>query len=137
MNRRMSILLRYGITMVIGALLVWLVLDRYHFADMTSNVDRFRLLADAFTIPGVVFTMIGLLVQIARFGAFEGLGYMGSWLRKRLIPLGSTKQEPYLDYVLRKRQEKKASGFFLILCGLVFLAVAVVFMVLFYQIYKH
>lgn len=127
-------LLCYGVAAAVGAGMVWLILDLQGYAYLTSDMARYRLLSNAFTIPGSVLMMLGLLIALSSTGIYDGLGYTLRWLRMTLLPFDSTKHERYYDYVQRKRSAPKLHGGFLILTGALFLAVAVVFLVLFYQV---
>ena len=129
-------LLCYGITAAIGLGMAALVLATYDFGTLTTQVARYRLLADAFTIPGTVILCAGLLVWISNQEMFLGIGYAVRYAVHRLIPGMGAKQERYYDYVERKREKGPVTGYgFLLITGAAFLAVAAVFMVLFYQVY--
>ena len=65
-------LLKYGITALIGALMTFTTLRSYHFAEAVTNAEKYRILSDAFTIPGVVLIMFGLLVMVSNGGFFNG-----------------------------------------------------------------
>ena len=131
-----SILLRYGIAVAAGALLTLLLLDLHGYVLATEAVDRYRIMSDAFTIPGMLLVMLGCMVWIGGTGALDGIGYTLRHLASRLLPFIGGKDERYYDYVARKKTvRKKGGGAFLVLTGLAFLAVSVVFMVLFYQLY--
>lgn len=130
-----SILLKYGITALIGALMVFIVMRNYGYADAATQVDKVLILSNAFTIPGVILIMVGFLVMASNEGAFNGISYAMSYAVRMLIPGGgAAKQEKYGDYVMRKREKGKAKVGFIFLVGLVYLLVAIVFTVLFYQI---
>ena len=62
MNRLKSILIKCGITAVVGVGMVFLVLNLHGFSALSNQSEQFRLLADAFTIPGVIMIMVGLLI---------------------------------------------------------------------------
>ena len=130
-------LFKYGIATLAGGTLAYLTAVLHGYAEATTLVERYRILADAFTIPGVVIFLMGVLVWIAGEGAFQGLAYSLSWAFRSLIPFGrSGKQEKYYDYVERQKQKGKPSGYaFLFVVGGAFLAVAIVFIILFYQVY--
>lgn len=137
MNKQVKhVLLRYGITLALGAALTWLILDLQGYAYLTSDMARYRLLSNAFTIPGTIMLMVGLLVLISSTGVYDGLGYTLRWLRMTLLPFDTAKHERYYDYVQRKRSLPRLHGGFLIVCGIIFLAIAVVFLILFYQVYR-
>ena len=132
-ERIKSILIRYGIAAGIGGLMTYLTLVLHGYGELETAVDRYRLLCDAFTIPGVILFMVGILVWIAGKGMFDSLAYLGRsffWL------FNGAKPVRYYDFVQEKRAKRKKGGYgFLLLTGGVFLLVALVFLFLFYRIY--
>lgn len=69
-----------------------------------------RLLSNAFTIPGSILLMLGLLVLISSTGAYDGLTYVLRWLRMTLLPFGASKHERYYDDVQRRRTALSGSS---------------------------
>ena len=132
MKRWTAFLLRYGITTLVGGLLTWLTLDLHGFSSTMAKLQQYRLLCDAFTIPGVILVMVGFLVMIANAGNFLGLGYAVKHAVKMLIPFGNKKDERYYDYYQRKQQGKVTGYGFIFVTGVLFMAVAMVFFTLFY-----
>ena len=104
---------------------------------MYHQMTMYRYLADAFTVPGIVFICIGLLVVLAGQGAFTGLGYIFRRMGRWLLPFLVKKDMTYAEY-LDSRKERQKTLWFLsfIIIGIIFLAVAVVFIILFYQRYQ-
>lgn len=132
MKRWTAFLLKYGITTLVGGLLTWLTLDLHGFSSAMPKLQQYRLLCDAFTIPGVILVMVGFLVMIANAGNFLGLGYAVKHAVKMLIPFGNKKDERYYDYYQRKQQGKVTGYGFIFVTGVLFMAVAMVFFTLFY-----
>ena len=129
-------LLRYGLTALLAALMTLAVLELHGFAQAATQADRYRILCDAFTIPGVILLMLGLLVWISDMGTFDGLSYSLRYAFRRLFFVGGAKTETYYDYKEQKKERRRQrSGYsFLLVVGGVFLAVAIVFMILFYRL---
>ncbi len=135
-NRSFGKLLAYGITALIGCIMVGSVLSLHGYDLAASAADRFRILADAFTIPGVTFMLCWVLVWLSNEGAFEGLSYICKYAIKMLIPGGMKDMERFGDYVERRREKGPLRGTaFLLITGGAFFAVAVVFIALFYGSY--
>ncbi len=134
MNKKLrNSLLKYGITVLIGAAMVWLVIRGYNYAEAATAAQRYRILSDAFTIPGVIFMLCALLVLVSNKGAFEGISYIFGYAFQIFIPGTGKKHEKYGDYVERKRRKGGVSGYgFLFFTGLAFLIVSVIFIALFY-----
>ena len=134
-KRLRNILLKYGITIFVGALMAYAVIELHGYATAATAAERYMILSNAFTIPGVILIMCWALVFVANEGAFEGISYAVTYAIKFLIPgTGSNKQERYSGYVERRRSKGKTKGFgFLFFVGAAFLVVAIVFIVLFYH----
>lgn len=131
----LSTILKYAACIVLGGLISWLVIDQYGYASAASDAERYRVLCDAFTIPGVVLVMVSLLFVISNAGGFDGIGYAVKRAAKMLIPFANKDMEKYYDYKER-RQGSKLRGFgFIWQSGLLFLAIALFFMYKFYRVY--
>lgn len=128
-------LLKHGIAAAVcGGLAVFYCAVR-EFSAM-SLMEKYRTLCDAVTVPGLLSLCTGTLLWVSNDGFFYGLGYCLDVTRKTLVPGGRKKMEKYYDYVQR-RKGKKVTGFgFLFFWGGVCMAVAAVFMVLFYRLYR-
>jgi hypothetical protein len=130
-----TVLLKYSITALIGFSLVVSVLNLHGFEEAVDIQDKYRILSDAFTIPGVVLMLCGALVWIANEGAFEGISYAVSYSLRMLIPGVRKEHERYRDYVERRRENGPVKGYsFLVITGAAFFAVALVFVALFYSL---
>ena len=106
------------------------------FSAAASEVEKYRILSDAFTIPGVTLIRVAALVFISNFGGFDGLGYSVKYALKRLLPFaGLSDPGKYLDYVGRRRASRINNYSFIWISGVLFLAVALFFMYKFYQLY--
>ena len=131
-------LLKYGITAGIGLLMAVMCF----FSDVSLDslgclpaVELMKVLCDAFFVPGTFILMFGLLSWVASEGALDGVGYLGSCLVKTLIPGKRAEFERYGDYVMRKRGSRKTGFGYLCVVGLIFLAIAAIFWMLFYMLY--
>lgn len=127
-------ILKYGIFGAICAAFVLLYCFSRDFSQQ-SLAEKYRILCDAFTIPGLLSLGIGVLLWASNDGIFNGLSYCLNVAWRALIPGGRAKTERYYDYVTRKG-EKKLTGYgFLFVGGGVCMAVAAVFLALFYRVY--
>lgn len=128
-----SNLLKYGITTGVCAVIaVYYVLSR-DFANL-ELVHQYRILCDAFSIPGLLSILSGALMWVAGEGALDGVGYVLSYAIHALLPGSEHKGERYSDYKERKHG-KKASGYgFLFVIGCVFVAISLVFYALYYSV---
>ena len=130
---------KYGISFFVSLLLAFVfVYTRVDFKNpsATAAVDWYLILCDAFTIPGLLFLMLGCMMTLSSQGALDGVTYVLKNAVRMLIPGAALKMERYYDYVEHKRANR-AKGFgFLYVTGLVCMALALIFMLLFYSIYK-
>lgn len=96
-----------------------------------SLKEVFHLLADGFFVPGVFFSGIGLLALIARDGQFDGLAYTLYIIREKFVFL--RRDDKTADFgEFRSRQKRRKEPVWPILVpGLYFLAVSVIFIILF------
>ena len=132
----MKKLLKYGIAALIGAAMTATYLILRDFTGREPLADRYRMLCDAFTIPGMVLILSAALVALSNAGSFTGIGYSVKHMVNQLIPGMGLQRETYADY-LERREGKKVKGYgFLLQVGIVFMAVALVFYALFYHVFE-
>ena len=129
-----SVILKYGCAVMIGGSMTAVYLLTRDFAG-AELAERYRMLCDAFTIPGIVLMLCGVLVWLSNAGSFTGIGYSMHYLFSHLIPGMGLKQETYGEYY--DRHQKKLTGYgFLFHVGAVFMVIALVFYVLFYRAFE-
>ncbi len=125
---------KYAITLSIETVLVALLAWSKDILEQTAMVNIFHILCDCFFVVGVVVTGIGALVFVSNEGVFDGISYglraFANIFRKEV----NRNMESYYDYRTR-RSENKFDFVFLLICGLIFLAIAVA-MLMFYSKYS-
>ena len=130
-------LIKYGLAVAIaGAMTVGYLAGHGYAADLPA-LDRYMMLCDAFTIPGVTLIMVAALVALSNEGSFTAIGYAVRYTVRRLIPGPGGRQETYAEYVERKTGQERIRGYgFLFHVGAVFFAVAMAYLVLFLRLDK-
>ena len=125
-------LTKYGLSILFVAVMACVYLLPRDFAG-AGNQERFRLLCDALTVPGVLLLCAGALVWVSGLGALDGLSYGLRLAFRALIPgKRLQKEENYHDYVAA-RQEKRVKGYgFLLMTGAVTVALSLLFLGLYY-----
>ena len=128
----MKSITKFGITQFIGFSLVFLIACLKDIFSQTEAVKVFHILVDGFFAVGVVITSAGLLVFSSNEGTFDMLVYgvktfMDCFRKERTM-----KYDTFYDYRV-SREEKKLPYGFLLICGLIFLAVAFVMYFLYRQ----
>ena len=134
MSRLKANLFKYGISAVVCGAMAWFYISQRDFGNQ-SLMEQYRILCDAFTVPGLVAIMVGFLLAISNDGFFLGIAYCADVTIKSLTPGGRLRIKKYYDFV-QERKGKKVTGFgFLFVIGGVCMAAALVFMLLFYRLY--
>ncbi len=129
-------LLKYGVTTAIGLAAAYLVCSLKDVWHITDKMEKYRVFSDAFTLPGIIIVCVGFLVWLANKEYFMSLSYFATRAVRALIPFGRTyeKHETLHDYVMRKREKEPVKGYgFLFIVGLAFVAVAVIFLILYHN----
>lgn len=119
-----------------GALAVYILYYKGIF-HMTAQVDIYRILCDAFFVPGILLTCLGVLVEIANSGFFYIFGYSTRLFFDHFTKKKKFRHEydSYFDYTTTKRKMKKAPTSFVLKTGILFMGISAVFAVLFYGVY--
>ncbi len=131
-----GLLIRYGVTAGLAVLITCTVTQTYGLAEAQTPVEKYRILCDAFTIPGVTFTMVGLLIKLMDCGLLDGLSYAMRSLYRVFIPGAARQDEKFYDYLQRKKEERKGKHTaFVLHIGILFMVPAFIFYFLFYQVY--
>ena len=133
-QEKKQLIIKYGLSGLFCLVLAGLYIGLRDFNHL-SLVEKYLVICDAFTIPGILLILLGILVFLSNQGAMDGLGYALSYAIKMLIPGNKDRQEKYFDYVSRKRGRNISGYGFLFISGGISLLVSLVFMFLFYQLY--
>ena len=126
--------LKYGLAAAAAALMTVAHLALRGWGAGLPAAERWMLLCDAFTIPGVTLMLTAALVALSNEGSFDGLGYAVRYAVQRLVPGTGGPKETYAEFVERRREQGRIRGYgFLFYTGLAFFAAAMVFLVLFFR----
>ena len=127
-DRCKKILAKYIITIAITTAVIFFILSGRGFFGTDDAKLKMLYLADAFTIPGVVILMIGVMTWLSSsHGLFDGLTYSLDRLKRSLIPGDNYSDEKYGDYKERKMSSRSTDYSFLFVVGGVIFLVAVIF----------
>ena len=129
----MKTVLKYGITILIGALMVIGVCDLQNLFAVLEPVRICKILCNAFFISGILLLGVGILVFISKEGMFDGMSYYAGRFMMLFSRNYDEKRKTALSYYEYKQaKNREAGGGFILITGLGFSVVAVVFLVLFY-----
>lgn len=122
---------RFGVTMLIGAVIGAGVFAARGGFDMTQWPEIAAALCDACFVPAALLISMGLLLFVSNDGLFNMISY-GVQRAARLV-LSAKKQaefpRTYYEYWEIKQAVGKASFGYIIVAGLVYLALAALFLV--------
>ena len=138
-DEKKALLIKYIVCFVIASLItVGVFAINGFFTD--SVAVNLRIISDGFTVAGTLFLLFAGMLFISGEGALIGIGFVLRYVVLTFIPGGRKRQETYKDYRARKMTEVKKSGdHAILLTGLFFFLVGVVFLIIlyanFYDIY--
>ena len=128
-----TLLIKYGVSLVACAVFVVMFLQEQGLETLTLR-NQYRVLSDAFTVPGLLLIFSGLMVVVMNAGALDGISFVVTYAFKALIPGLHGTQQSYADYKAEKK-EKKIKGYgFLFVVGGINVALSFVFLALFYSV---
>ena len=125
--------LPYIISGAVGIIIFIIIICTKAIWNAEGAKDVMRILSDAFFVPGVLLGGAGLLIFASNGGAFDMLAYAVIRffdLFKRDVR--NKKYKDFYEYREAKKEKKRHMGFMLIV-GLVFIALAVIFLIIYYQ----
>lgn len=130
-----SRLLKYGIAFAVASAIAVIIMWAKGLFTEKSLKDVYTALCDAFFIPGIMYVFLATLFFIAGEGAFDGLSYA---FKMAFYRFGSSKKRrmTYGEYKEIKAQERegKFSVLFLFVVGLIFVAVSLIMLILYYRV---
>lgn len=131
-ERTKSLLIKYGIT--VGACLTMTTMHLLNADFLNLEGEHLlRVLSDAFLVPGLLCVFSGLLIWLGNEGSFDGIGYALSYAFHAIMPGPLNKRESYKDYLARKKGKEPMGFAFLLIVGVVFTVIALVFSALFHM----
>ncbi len=89
-----------------------LVMRNGNFFEAESVQKKIWILADAFTVPGVVIGGVGVIAWIASKGGMDGIGYGLKNAISVVLPASLFPYESFHDYKTRKNEKHEKSTYF-------------------------
>ncbi|MBR2445328.1 MAG: DUF3899 domain-containing protein [Clostridia bacterium] len=122
-------LICFGVASALTLAVFWI---KGFFTDSLAN--NIMVLADGFFVSGILITMFAGMIFISSQGALIGISFIvRNFVLAWIIPGGRKRQEMYADYRERKMSElKKPTDACVLITGLIFLAVGIIFNVIWY-----
>lgn len=127
-------ILRYSIASAVGLALAFVILCFKNIFSQTDAVKVFQILCDAFFVTGICFSCIGVIMLAGNGGAFDMLGYAFVMLFDALRKdISKRKYKDFYEYRQAKK-EKKRNVLYMFVVGGAFIAISVIFLILYYQV---
>lgn len=123
------------VTLAIGLAMTAAVLASRGGFDQPDGATMMYALCDACFVPGVFFTSIGILVLVANDGLFDMLAYGAHSLLVLFSALRKPENhESYYDFKVRRAEHRKRPSLIILWVGLIFLAAATIFLIVYFNI---
>lgn len=130
-----KIVIKYSIGIVIAGLLVWWMIYSNGYDASLPQLIKIKILADAFTVPGLLMVMFYLLLWAGSHGALNALTWAVTNMFYSLVPGLASRKESYGDYLARKSGKSNMRAFlFLLIIGGILLIVAFVFLFIYIRL---
>ena len=125
-----SLLIKYAICFCVASLITVAIFWIKGFFTDRPEVNV-QILADGFSVSGLILTLFAGLMFVSREGALIGIGYVMRSVVLAFVPMGRMKHERYADYRARKLGDmKQPKDHCMLVTGLVFLLVGIIFTVI-------
>lgn len=138
MKQETKVTLRnYAICVSIEVLIAFLVIWSKGFFTESVAVN-IQILSDAFFVSGILMTLFASMMYVSSEGALIGIGFVLRNVVLAFVPMGRARHERYADYRARKlSQAKKHSNHHILVTGLIFLFIGIVFTVVWYTAFYN
>ena len=122
-----------GVELVIAFCVIW---SKGFFTQ--SAAVNIQILSDAFFVAGILMTLFAGMMYVSGEGALIGIGFVMRNVVLAFVPMGRTRHEKYADYRARKLGEaKKHNNSHILITGLIFLFIGIVFTVIWYAAFYN
>ena len=131
---RKVMILRCLSAAAVGGAVAWFYGTSRWQEDMVL-VEQYRVLCDAFSIPGIMMVLFAMLFSLNNVGALDTIAYLMSFLPRMIAPGAFGEPEKLIDFVENRRQKRTKGYGFLYIVGFIFLGIAIYYLVLFYKVF--
>lgn len=121
---------KYATSFGAGALIT-LIVCLIEYITGSGSLNLYQILSDGFNISGFILISAAILIYCSGEGIFLGIGFMARHVALTFMPMGRMKHETYATYRERTmNKKKKGSSIPPLLAGAVFLAIGIIFTVI-------
>ncbi len=132
-REKMKTVYKYLITAAFGAVLAFIVLLIKDVFHLLQTVDVMKALCDGFFVSGVLIACFGGLVFASNGGVFDMITYGVKnlfWLFKKNP--ADRKYKDFYEYREAMKEKKRSYGY-MVIVGLAYIAVSLIFLALYYN----
>ena len=132
-REKMKTVYKYLITAAFGAVLAFIVLLIKDVFHLSQTVDVMKALCDGFFVSGVLIACFGGLVFASNGGVFDMITYGVKnlfWLFKKNP--ADRKYKDFYEYREAMKEKKRSYGY-MVIVGLAYIAVSLIFLALYYN----
>lgn len=116
--------IRFLICCIISIVIVlYLLLINKYFNEDSYKTKMIKLI-DAFSIPGILFIMGGLLIILINYNSLSGVIFILKKVYRSLIPFTKKSEERYNEY-LKNRKRINGSSVFIII-GFIYIMLSII-----------
>lgn len=129
----MKTVYKYLITAAFGAVLAFIVLLIKDVFHLSQAVDVMKAMCDGFFVSGVLIACFGGLVFASNGGVFDMITYGVKnlfWLFKKNP--ADRKYKDFYEYREAMKEKKRSYGY-MVIVGLAYIAVSLIFLALYYN----
>ena len=125
--------LPYIITSIVGIIIFIIIICSKKIWNEDETYAVMHILSDACFVPGVLLAGVGLIIFASNGGVFDMLGYAVIRIFDMLKrDPRNKKYKDFYEYREAKKDRKRGMAFMLIV-GAVFILLAVIFLIVYYQ----
>ena len=117
--------LRYYVTAGIGLIVAALIIFGKGAFSQKEIKETYKIIADGFFVPGILFVCFGLLIFSSNEGTFDMLAFGVKWL-KNTFKKNMPRMESFYDFKEARHEKSKSFGYICIV-GLFFVAISALF----------
>lgn len=123
----------YFVSAVVGMVVFTIIVCTKKIWNYDDGKQVLRILSDAFFVPGVILAGVGLLIFASNGGAFDMLSY--AFIRFCDLFRRDVRNKKYKDfYEYREAKKDKKRGMaFMLIVGVIFIALAGIMLIAYYQ----
>lgn len=92
---------------VIAASILAFVMWLNKYSEAEDTLEKLRIIADAFTIPGVLIAGMGALIWASMQGIFDGIAFGFKHGAHILLPRILPEHENFYDYKMKKQEKRE------------------------------